>query len=155
SNQKRSQKLPDPDKLTDGTNPSYEEWKYKLEARFRQNDDHFKKKIRHQGRSLSLSYILFEKSTKRTIYVSDALEHMDSIYCNPNEALDARDKLRTMKLTPAKKFIKFRAEFTCLAYKSLLPSSQWIDEFHYRMYASLKIIMVPWAKNPNISFKEY
>ena len=76
------------------------------------------------------------------VYASQVIGYLDQIYDNRNKHLDARDELRNIQLTQPKNFIKFRSKFTYLANLSKLRRSDWVEEFHRRMYPQMRIQIV-------------
>jgi hypothetical protein len=119
-----SKKLPDPTYLTNGDDPTFESWRFQIKNKLRANADHFpteEDKIayvfnRTAGNAQKhLSPRIDEDSPVQFTAATQMIQHLASIYVNPNKARDARYKYNKLLMKSSDLFREFQTTFLYLA----------------------------------------
>lgn len=156
-------KITDPPALTDGKEPTYEEWKIGMEAVIDANPDRFStpevRKAYILGRTDSRARRLLlprmgADSANRYKDSKDMLEHLKEIFANPNEKFIAAEKLRRFFMRNSDSFHDFLAEFHYLADKSGVSTEAMREELYNRLTPKLQeMTFITWS-NPQGTFQE-
>lgn len=127
---KYSKKLPDPQALTNGVDPTYESWRIQIEGKLEENADHFRTE---NGKMLYVFHCtkgdaqvhllprLRADSPIRFTSTSEMIEHLATIYVNPNEVRDARYEYGRLTMKTNQTFNEFQTIFLQLAGQAQIP----------------------------------
>ena len=115
----KSTKIPDPEPLSDGKDPTFENWKIQIEGKFIINYDHFvteQAKIIYlfrwttgdAQRALQIRY----GTAKNPFQTSkDMIDHLSNIYLDPYKVENARQDYRRLNMKPVQTFTEFYTRF--------------------------------------------
>ena len=152
----RSQKLPDPPLLDDGSEPTWDNWLGKMRAKLSVNRDHFPEEADRMGYVLSrLSGRAAQHTESRSPYgpavidpyqtADDILEDLKEIYEDPDKPRNYRRAYIDL-LQGSKRFSDFYVEFrrlsTFLGYGETQCMDDLRDKISPRLQASLSSQMV-------------
>jgi hypothetical protein len=142
--QPKSAKLPDPQPLSDGIDPTFENWRIQVRGKLRVNDDHFPseeaKMLYLFGRTTGdaqrhLQAKFEDDSPTRFISVGEMLQHLAAIYVNPNKVRDARYDYNRLMMKPGQSFAEFQTQFLHLAGEGQVP----LENYRLDLYDKLTI----------------
>ena len=153
---KRSQKLPDPPLLDDGSEPTWEDWVGKMKAKLSVNKDHYPTEIARMGYVLSrLSGKAAQHTESRSPYgfsVADPYHDVNEILKDLREIYEDPDKQRNYRrayielIQGSKRFsdfyVEFRRLFTFFKYGEAQCIDDLRDKISLRLQASLSSQMV-------------
>ncbi|KAI9036270.1 uncharacterized protein KD926_002135 [Aspergillus affinis] len=117
----RSTKIPDPPMLSNGKDPTFENWQLTIYQKMTANADHY------PTTELCIAYVTSrcEKDARRHISprlltqnyrnFGKILSHLKSIFVDPNKARNARRKFNSIKMAAFKDYYTFASEFQYLA----------------------------------------
>ena len=125
-----SKKQPDPQPLSNGIDPTFESWKLQIQGKFRVNADHF------EDEEAKMFY-LFNRTTgdaqkhlhsrydddSQTRFVSakEMVQHLATIYVNPNKVRDAKYEYNRLMMKATQTFAEFQTQFLHLAGEAQIP----------------------------------
>jgi hypothetical protein len=150
---KYSKKLPDPQPLSDGTDPTFLGWKIQIQGKFRSNGDHF------QDEEDKMFYVfnrttgdaqkhlqprIDEDSQTRFVSAKEMIDYLASIFVNPNQVRDAKweyDHNCTMKKTQT--FAEFHTQFLHLAGEAQIPRESLRLDLYDRLTTPLQRGIAP------------
>jgi hypothetical protein len=146
---RRSHKIDDPDKLDNGVDPTFGQWKDLLEGKMYGNRDWWKTErermfyvfSRTQGDARDHLHARWgTDSYDPFLNVADMLKFLKQIYTNPNEVREAKDAYATLQqgLTP---FPEFRVQFLKLAMKGHIPRSEFKDDLYRKLNPRVREIL--------------
>lgn len=148
-NGRRSAKLPDPDKLDDGRNPTFKTWNQAIEDKLAVNADHFASEMakrayvcsRTTGAArLHLQPRLVNNASSPLITAQDVIDFLESIYRDPNELEYSKAEYRTLKWDyPTTKFHDFLTKFRHLAGEAEIPASEWKYDLRDKIPDSIRL----------------
>jgi hypothetical protein len=113
----RSAKISDPPVLTDGTDPTFENWKIQLQDKLTVNADHFEteeaRKAYVFGRTgmdaqTHLRPRYADDSVNPFKSAEDMIGHLASIYEDPHKVQNARYDYRSLRMKTTEKFTEFQ-----------------------------------------------
>ena len=142
--QSKSVKLPDPQPLSDGTDPTFENWRIQVRGKLRINDDHFPSEEAKMfylfGRTTGdaqrhLQAKFEDESPVRFTSVNEMLQHLAAIYVNPNKVRDARYEYNHLMMKPSQSFAEFQTQFLHLAGEGQTP----LENYRLDLYDKLTI----------------
>jgi hypothetical protein len=125
-----SKKLPDPVPLSNGADPAFESWRIQIKGKLRANADHFPteedKMFYVFGRTTgdAQKHLLSrfdEDSPVRFVTVTDMIQHLASVYVNPNKVRDARYSYGKLVMRTSQSFAEFQTTFLHLAGEGQVP----------------------------------
>jgi hypothetical protein len=166
----KSSRFPDPDPLSDGTEPSVEDWEQALRMKLRANQDHFADEYAKMAYAMSrlrepalglVKHRVVEVEDEEDELDDDAILSVEDLLAVLHEALDDPDQeekaeeklaLLEMKRTP---FNLFRVEFCTLARKSNLPASKWKKALHRRLPYHLRLAMTAMSVDRSVTFTAF
>lgn len=131
---KRSPKHADPDKLDDGTSPTYVAWRSLLRGKLRANADWWpteQDRIDYvfsctEGRAQTfLEPRIDEASLDPWLTVDEILEYLDTIFRNHFETEQSENSFYALEHAKGQDFNEFHTEFARLASVGQVPSSTW------------------------------
>ena len=150
SNQKTT-KIPDPPMLTDGKEPRFEDWLLLMTQKLAANADHF------DTSQLRVAYVashcegkarkhitLRMRDDSRNPYAdsNDMLDHLKTIYSDPNRVTTAKHQFRQLYMKVNDKFHDFLSEFLYLAAEAGVAEDDWKDELYYKLTIKLQKLCV-------------
>jgi len=147
-----SRKRPDPPVFTDGVDPTFESWKIQVQAKLRANTDHFpteEDKMEYVfSRTLgdAQKHLLprfDENSPMRFVSSREILQHLASIYVNPNKVRDAQYEYRQLRMEPGQTFATFQTKFLHLAGEGQISQSSYRLDLFDKLPTHLQRMLLP------------
>jgi len=150
--EKYSRKRPDPPIFTDGADPSFESWKIQIQAKLRANTDHyptdedkmeyvFSRTLGDAQRHLLPRFD--EDSPMRFISFHEMLQHLASIYVNPNKVRDAQYAYRQLRMEREQIFAAFQTKFLHLAGEGQTPRASYRLDLFDKLPTHLQRMLLP------------
>jgi hypothetical protein len=136
---KRSPKRDDPDRLDDGTSPTYTSWCILLEGKLSANADWWPTEwdrihyvfSRTEGKAQShLAPRMSRTSPNRWTTVDEVLDHLDIVLRNHFEKEQAGDEYARLTQQDHEDFNDFHSEFQRLASLGEISPSQWRSDLY-------------------------
>ena len=168
---KRSAKFPDPPILEDGVKPTFRVWNDQMKSKLQINDDWFNQedpervehakvayiKTRVDGKAAEHLYPWLEaqEATGTPIYVETVIQCLENVFEDPDRRLKARAQLKKLRMTYLSDFNTFQSEFLRLANSAKMPTNQWKEELHDKLYDQLQVQMEVYVADDEISFDGY
>lgn len=124
----RSVKLPDPPILTDGKDPKFDDWLFRMRSKLNANADHYSNELfriayvqnRIGGRAAKHTAPRFREGSLNTYQNAEEIfQHLKSIFFDPSQRMAARHQLRNLQMKPYQKFHDFLATPSHSAYHSV------------------------------------
>jgi Zinc knuckle len=151
----RSHKVEDPDKLNDGVNPTYYQWRDLLDGKMYQNRDWWKTEYERmfyvfrmtEGKARDYLHTRWgPNSYDPFVDVADMLEFLRQNFTNPNEVREAKDAYAELKQgsTP---FPEFRAQFLLLAMQGHIPRSEFKDDLFRKLNPRVRELLSGCARD--------
>jgi len=149
---KYSKKRPDPPLFTDSVDPTFESWKIQIQAKLRANADHYpteEDKMEYVfSRTLgdAQKHLLprfDEDSPMRFESFRDMLQHLASIYVNPNKVRDAQYEYRRLRMDTGQGFATFQTKFLHLAGEGQIPPSSYRLDLFDKLPTHLQRMLLP------------
>lgn len=148
---KKSTKIPDPEPLSDGKNPIFENWKIQIEGKFVVNHDHFvteqAKMIYLFGRTTGDAQKALQTrygTAKNPFQTSqDMIKHLSDIYLDPYKVENARQDYRRLNMKPAQTFTEFYTRFLQLAGDAEIPQEDWRPDLYDKLTFDIRRAIVP------------
>lgn len=153
SHGKRSKKISDSKELTDGVDPTFLSWRILIRGKLRTNADHypteedrmlyvFNRTLGDAQRHLQPRYD--EDSTTRFQTAEEMIEHLASVYTNPNRVRDARHEYNnTLFMKTNQTFAQFQTEFLHLAGEAEIPHASLQMDLYDRITPALQRGIAP------------
>src|SRR6266487_1768879 len=149
SSRHSSRKIEDPDKLDNGVDPTYKQWKDLMDGKMYGNRDWWNTEQdrmfyvfgRTQGEARNHLHARWgPDSYDPFLDVADMFEFLKQIYTNPNEVRDAKDAYADLQqgLTP---FPVFRVKFLQLAMQGHIPRSEFKDELYRKLHPRVRELL--------------
>ncbi|KAF4627010.1 hypothetical protein G7Y89_g11143 [Cudoniella acicularis] len=128
----RSARLPDPDKLSDGIDPTFEYWEVEIDSKLQVNADHFETEAarmayifsRTQGDARKHLFPRYNNRTLASLKFSTAqamVDYLAEIYTNPHRTRDAEVEYNDLKMGDGQSFHEFKTQFLHLADEAQVP----------------------------------
>ena len=147
----KSSKIPDPEPLSDGKDPTFENWKIQIEGKFVVNHDHFgtenAKMIYIFGRTtgdaqthLRPKYGTDEDSFKTA---QEMIDFLANIYLDPFKAKNARQDYRRLNMSYKQTFMEFYTKFLHLAGEAKIPLEDWQPDLFDKLTMELQKAILP------------
>jgi Zinc knuckle len=149
---KYSKKRPDPPVFTDGVDPTFESWRIQIQAKLRANADHYPTEedkmeyvfSRTGGDAQKHLLPRFnEDSPVRFTSAKEMLQHLASIYVNPNKVRDAQYEYRRLQMTTGQTFSTFQTTFLHLAGEGQIPRESYRLDLFDKLPAYLQKMLLP------------
>lgn len=149
---KYSRKRPDPPTFTDGMDPVFESWKIQIQAKLRANADHYPTEedkmeyifSRTLGAAQKHLLSKFEEdSPVRFTTVREMLQHLASIYVNPNKVRDAQYEFHRLRMQTTQTFSEFQTTFLHLAGEGQVPRSNYRLDLYDKLPPYLQKMLLP------------
>ena len=167
SSGKRSARFPDP-KMFSGSREKdavdYRTWKEDLDSKLLVNADHFETDLARSAYIMTrlegdarqhASALAAVRGGPTNLLPEELVDRLTEVFNDPNRELDAKEKLRGLRMTYLQDARDFVASFSHLATEGRLPINSWKEELHYRVYDTLKLHMLSAAEDPMISYQGY
>jgi hypothetical protein len=144
-----SRKIEDPDKLDNGVDPTYKQWKDLMDGKMYGNRDWWETEQdrmfyvfgRTQGDARNHLHARWgPESYDPFVDVADMFEFLKQIYINPNEVREAKDAYADLQqgLTP---FPEFRVKFLQLAMQGHIPRSEFKDDLYRKLHPRVRELL--------------
>ncbi|EED18927.1 retrotransposon polyprotein, putative [Talaromyces stipitatus ATCC 10500] len=160
---KKSPKIPDGKKLSDGKDPRYESWKIDVRAKLKANKDQYdtpearRAYVKSMCEGEAAEHLLArlrDDAPDPFIDADDMIEHLDTIYLDANRVSNAKMDFRN--LTQGKtRFQTFLSKFALLALDSGLSRSEWKEELYYKMNTEMKRAVMRESNDSTMSYEEF
>jgi hypothetical protein len=161
---RRTTKIPDPPLLTDGKDPTYEDWRLAIDQKLVANADHF------DTPTLRIAYVasrtaekarkhltprLRKESSRPYHDANDMLMHLENIYGDPNRAITAKTKFRNLFMKASDNFQDFLSEFLYLASEAEVPEDIWKEELYHKLTTKLQELIMTELIQQDKTFRQY
>lgn len=148
---RKSTKIPDPPMLTDGKEPRFDDWLLLMNQKLKANKDHY------DTPELRIAYVagrcdgkarkhitprLRDESSRKYKDSTDMLEHLTTIYNDPNRVQTAKREFRSLYMKVTDNFHDFLSEFLYLAAESGVSEDDWKDELHNKLITKLQELTI-------------
>jgi hypothetical protein len=150
---RKSSKLPDPAPLSDGKDPTFENWELTIHAKLEVNTDHYPtegaRKAYVFGRTVGDAQMHLQprydyKNTEDPyLTAQEMIEHLASIYDDPHKAKNARTQYRGLKMKPSQTFTEFYTRFLHLAGRGRIPIADWQPDLYEKLTVELQKSTLP------------
>lgn len=138
---RRSHKIEDPDKLNNGVDPTFNQWKDLMDGKMHGNRDWWKTERDRmfyvfrmtEGKARDYLHTRWGvDSYDPFVDVADMFEFLRQNFTNPNEVREAKDAYAVLKQgsTP---FPEFRSQFLMLAMQGHIPRSEFKDDLYRKL----------------------
>ena len=147
---KRSAKMPDPPKLSDGKNPTFDGWYVKIKNKLRVNADYYPTeddKIayifdRTEGDAATHLEPRMTDNLNPFKNAGEVLEYLRTIYVDPHRELNAREEYRTL-IMGRLDFHDFHTKFRQLATRAAIPTASWKDDLFSKLTFDMQRALMP------------
>ncbi|ODM21263.1 hypothetical protein SI65_04316 [Aspergillus cristatus] len=138
---RKTTKIPDPPMLTDGKEPRFEDWLLLMTQKLAANADHF------DTSQLRIAYVASRCEDKARKHITprmrddamnpytdskDMLDHLKTIYDDPNRVTTAKHQFRQLYMKNGDKFHDFLSEFLYLAAEAGVAEDDWKEELYHK-----------------------
>lgn len=159
----KTTKIPDPPTLTDGKEPRFEDWLLLMSQKLTANADHF------NTPQLRIAYIASRCEGKARKHITprmrddamnpytnskDMLDHLKTIYDDPNRVATAKHQFRQLYMKTSDKFHEFLSEFLYLAAEADVAEKDWKDELYTKLTTRLQELCIS-DRIKNGTFQEF
>jgi hypothetical protein len=160
----KSTKIPDPPLLTDGKSPTFSGWLLKIKNKLKVNADHFADKdakiayiqLRTDGEaSKHIQPRLEEGSADPYQSATDLLEHLQSIYKDPNHVFKAKNEFKKLFIKESDTFHEFYTRFQHLSGKAKIATSDLKYELNNKLSFNLQKQVIVQSHDNNVSLKAF
>jgi hypothetical protein len=146
---KMSKSLPDPDKLSDGKNPTFTNWRTNMQGKFLVNADHFAteeaKMIYLFGQTtgdaqieLELRYGDDADEDMRFQDTKEMFEQLATRFVDPFRVKNARYDFKRLNMKATQTFTEFYTSFLQLASAAKIPTDDWRSELFDKLTVQLQ-----------------
>jgi len=150
--------------LSDGKDPTFEEWLLLVEQKLSANKDHF------DTPELRIAYVVSRSKQRARRYIiprlrtdavnkyqdaQEILDHLKSIYNDPNWTINAQNQFRRLSMKTSDEFHDFYSEFLYLAAEANVPEESWKEELYQKLTIKLQQLTIPEAVNTNGTFQQF
>ena len=146
-NHKRSAKVPDPLKLSNGIQPTFDFWHVQIIGKFEVNADHFYNEAARmyyvfnmtEGDSQKYLYERYKPdAADRFVNYQEMIQHLRDIYSNPYRKEEARYEYQALRMGFNQPFHEFKTRFIHLADEAQIPHSQRFNDMFDKLTLTLK-----------------
>ena len=143
----RSAKVPDPPKLTNGIQPTFDFWHVQILGKFEVNADHFATEDARmyyvfnmtEGDSQKYLYERYKPDAHDRFHThKEMIQHLRDIYSNPYRVEEARYEYQALRMGIHQPFHEFKTRFIHLADEAQIPPSQRFNDLFDKLTLSLK-----------------
>lgn len=136
----KSAKIPDPSLLTDGKEPHFKNWLLLMTQKLKANGDHY------DSPQLQIVYVASWCDGQAHKHITpwmgedvsnpygnsgSILDHLKTIYDNPNWVTTAKNSFWSLYIKSTDKFHDFLSEFLYLAAEAGISEDNWKDELYH------------------------
>jgi hypothetical protein len=147
SDSKKSTKLADPEPLSDGVEPTFDQWISRIKNKLSANADHY------PTESLKIAYIenrtkgdaarhleprMRENHPERYQTAEEIFDHLREIYLDPNKLLIAKADFRKLFMKNNDDYHQFHTKFMHLAGEAEIPKNDYKEEFLHKLSFELQ-----------------
>ena len=144
---RKTTKLPDPDRLTDGKEPKFEDWLSRMKSKLAANADHY------ETEALRIAYVesrvsgdaathlaprMQEDAEDRFTTANEMFGHLTTIYRDPNKLQNAKYDFKRLVMKKNDKFHDFLTKFLHLAGEAKVPKSEYKFELNSKLSFDLR-----------------
>lgn len=138
----RSEKRPDPPRLTDGEDPSYEVWEMEVLNKLHDNADHFTDEQSRMnyvfGRTAGDAQRHLIPRSKATSFdrfatVQDMIDALREVYTDIFETQRAKVDFRNLRMKEHQPYSEFKTEFLSLAVKGNISQTEYRDDLWWKL----------------------
>ena len=166
----RTPKYRHPPTLTDGVDPTYEEWEEGLKDKLHMNADWYDVDERRAHANRVMIYVkstvqgkafdhliayLKQFDKNETVTVEMCRQYLKRAFDDPDKRMKAREELHKLKLNYLGDFGAFYSEFVRLANISRKAKDFWKEDIHDKLYASLRTHMELFVVDDGCDFETY
>jgi hypothetical protein len=161
---RKSVKLDNPPKLSDGKEPRFEEWHLLIDQKLQANADHYDTPALRKALVISctegkarrhLAVRMRDESTNPYVDSKDMLDHLKTIYADPNRVITAKHKFRNLYMKGGDKFHDFVSEFLWLAAEAEIAEESWKTELYHKFTTELQKLTIAESIRAGGSFQEF
>jgi hypothetical protein len=147
ASQYRSAKIPDPTKLGDGKEPSFDFWQVQLLGKFEVNADHFADEKARKYYVLGCTegdaqrHLLPRckpESTNPFKTAREMIDYLKGIFTNPHHVEDAKREYRALRMKEVQTFHEFKTTFLHLADEARIAEDDRLDDLYNKLAYSLQ-----------------
>jgi hypothetical protein len=158
---RKSTKIPDPPILTNGKNPTFEDWLSRMEDKLAANAD------RYQTPALRLAYVKSRCGGRASTHIisrsrsnvmkqyqdaPDIFDHLKTIFLDANRVLNAKRRYRCLFMKASDKSQDFLSEFLYLAQEANLAESEWKEELYYKLHPEIQRLLIKESNDSTLDF---
>jgi hypothetical protein len=144
---KKSTKIADPEPLSNGKEPTFEQWKLRMDNKLEANHDHY------PTESLRIAYIMDRTKGDAARHVTPRMKkdhpeayktaeevftHLAEVYEDPEKQQKAKNEFRTLKMENGHDFQRFRTDFLHLAGEAKIAKDDYQSEFFSKLSDEMK-----------------
>lgn len=159
----KSAKIPDPPLLTDGKEPRFDDWLLLISQKLSANAAHF------NTPQLRMAYVASHCEGRAQKHITprmrsdtanpytdsdDMLDHLTTIYSDPNHVTTAKHQFRQLYMKAGDKFHDFLSEFLYLAAEAGVAEEDWKDELYHKLTTELQKLCIS-ASIQDGTFQEF
>ena len=142
----KTTKILDPERLSNGQNPTYENWKTQIEGKFTINHDHFDTEQakmvylfnRTTGEAQEHLQPRFGDDVKDPFQsAKEMIQHLSSVYLDPFKVQNARQEYRRLNMKPSQTFTEFYTKFLHLAGRAKILVEDWRPDLYDKLTIKL------------------
>lgn len=148
----KSTKLPDPQQLSDGLDPTFENWVIQVVGKLEVNSDHYPSAHAQMlyvfGRTsgdaqkhLQARYRVGAINRFQT--AQGMIDHLASIYTNPNREREAKYLYNRLQMKSSESFVEFQTKFLHLAGEGNIATGNLRDDLYDKLTVRLQIAIAP------------
>lgn len=152
SSASKSTKLPDPQLLSDGQDPSFDNWMILVVGKLEVNHDHypsahaqmlyvFGRTSGNAQKHLQARYRVGAIDRFQT--AQEMVDHLASIYTNPNREREAKYLYNNLRMKSSETFIEFQTKFLHLAGEGNIATSNLRDDLYDKLTIRLQNAIAP------------
>jgi hypothetical protein len=144
---KRTARVPDPEKLTDGVDPLFDDWSAQLRGKFQVNADHFA----NEAARIYYTYSCTSGDARRHLYprynpdaaepfhtAEEMIRYLEKIYIDPYRVENARYEYERLRMKFGQSFHDFKTQFLHLADEARVPQSERFNHMYDRITTTLQ-----------------
>ena len=148
----KSTKLPDPPILTDGKDPTFENWKLQMRDKLQVNSDYFPTEEARMAYVFSrtggdaqahLHPRYTETSEDPFLTDQEMINYLSSIYEDPHKVQNARLKYKGLMMKPTETFADFHTRFLHLAGQAKIPKEDLRPDLFDKLTLELQRTVLP------------
>jgi hypothetical protein len=149
----KTTKIPDPPVLTDGKNPTFENWRLQIRGKLRVNADHFPDEearttyvfSRTGGDAQRHLFPRFDAENSDDAFstAKEMLDHLAAVYEDPYKVQNARVEYKSLMMKPTEQFMDFHTRFLHLAGQAKIPQDDLRPDLFDKLTMELQRTVLP------------